>query len=271
MKRAQAGDLAMLITGEKKFIFIIDPSKDMQTHRGVIHHRDLIGLPWGSSLMSHIGKPFLFLEPTLRDLLLYIRRKSQIIFPKDIGYILLRLSSGHGKRVIEAGTGSGALTLALAWAVGPSGKVYSYDRRQDMQTLASQNLMRVGLENRVQFWLRDLADGFHETDVEALFLDLPHPELYLPQVRKALSNGGNFGAILPTSNQVSELLRGLKTHHFDHVEVCEILIRFYKVIPERLRPVDRMVAHTGYLVFARSTLEKPDLLYSENDDAASEE
>lgn len=251
MKRAQVGDLAMLITGEKKFIFLIDPMRELQTHRGIIRHNDLVGLPWGSSIVSHIGKPFLFLEPSLHDLVLYIRRKSQIIFPKDIGYILLRLSIGHGKRVIEAGTGSGALTMALAWAVGPTGGVFSYDRRQDMQALAIQNLARVGLENRVQFRIRDLEDGFEETDVDALFLDLPQPHLYLPQVCTALCNGGTLGAILPTSNQVSELLRGLKSHHFNHVEVCEILIRFYKVIPERLRPVDRMVAHTGYLVFAR--------------------
>jgi tRNA (adenine57-N1/adenine58-N1)-methyltransferase len=261
----------MLITGEKKFIFMIDATRELQTHRGIIRHKDLVDLPWGSCITSHIGKPFLLLEPSLHDLLIYIPRKSQIIFPKDLGYILLRLSIGHGKRVIEAGTGSGALTMALAWAVGPSGTVFSDDRREDMQTLAYQNLARVGLENRVRFRIRDLADGFEETDADALFLDLPQPHLYLTQVRTALSNGGTLGAILPTSNQVSELLAGFRSHRFEHVEVCEILIRFYKAIPERLRPVDCMVAHTGYLVFARQLREENESIASSMNSGLSEE
>ena len=245
----------MLITGKKHFIFLLDPEKELQTHHGIIRHQDIIGMPWGSSLVSHIGRPFLLLEPTLRDLLLNIRRKSQIIFPKDIGYILLRLSIGQGKTVIEAGSGSGALTIALAWAVGSTGQVISYDRREDMQALAKQNVARVGLENRVEFRLRDISEGFDERDVDALFLDLPQPHLYLRQVNQSLCNGGTFGAILPTMNQVSEILLEMENFGFGAIDVCEILIRFYKIIPQRIRPVDRMVAHTGYLIFARSTPE----------------
>jgi tRNA (adenine57-N1/adenine58-N1)-methyltransferase len=242
----------MLVFDEKvKFIFRLDPTAEYQTHQGVILHRDLIDIPWGSEIQSHMGKPFLLFEPTLRDILLQIERKSQIIFPKDIGYILLRLSIGSGKTVIEAGTGSGALTTALAWAVGPTGKVISYDKREDMSELASKNLIHVGLEDRVKFRVQDIVEGFHETGVDALFFDLPQPQNLLFHVRKALSYGGTFGAILPTTTQVSELLKALEKNHFAMIDVCEILLRFYKTIPERLRPVDRMVAHTGYLVFAR--------------------
>jgi tRNA (adenine57-N1/adenine58-N1)-methyltransferase len=253
-----AGDLAQLIGDNKKqFIIVVEAGVELQTHRGVIRHDDLIGLPWGAQVESHLGHRYYLLEPTLNSVLLHIRRRSQIIFPKDIGYILLRLSAGPGQKILEAGTGSGALTTALAWAVGPEGTVISYDRRQDMQELALANLKRVGLQDRVSLRLRDIEDGFDETDADAIFLDLPNPQAYLAQVRPALKNGGVFGAILPSANQVSTLLEGLEEHGFVLPDVCEILIRFYKPVPARLRPTDRMVAHTGYLVFARSVLADP--------------
>lgn len=255
MSQIRAGDLAMLVPEKgRPFIKRLQPGGELQTHRGSIRHDDLIGIPWGSQIRTHLDVCFLVLEPTLRDLLLRISRRSQIIFPKDIGYILLRLSVGPGKTVIEAGTGSGALTTAFAWAVGPQGKVISYDRREDMTSLARENLARVGLDDRVVFRTRDIEDGFDEEDAEALFLDLPKPHLCLTQVRSALRGGATFGAILPTTNQVSDLLAELQQHTFALVDVCEISLRYYKPIAARLRPVDRMVAHTGYLVFARSVL-----------------
>ncbi|TET82166.1 MAG: tRNA (adenine-N1)-methyltransferase, partial [Anaerolineales bacterium] len=137
------------------------------------------------------------------------------------------------------------------------GKVISYDRREDMQALAHRNLKRVELEDQVEFRLHDIAEGFDETEVDALFLDLPSPQIYLPQARVALCNGGTFGSILPTANQVSDLLYALQHNSFALMEVCEIFLRFYKPVPERLRPTDRMVAHTGYLVFARAIVPEP--------------
>ena len=127
-----------------------------------------------------------------------------------------------------------------------------------MQNLARHNLERVGLVDNVEFKLGDVADGFAERDQDAVFLDLPNPYDYIEQVKMALKLGGVFGTILPTTNQVSKLLLALRAHDFAFVEVCEVLLRFYKPDWERLRPTDRMVAHTGYLVFARSVMEKPD-------------
>jgi tRNA (adenine57-N1/adenine58-N1)-methyltransferase len=245
----------MLVSGDrKKFFVCLEPGGELQTHRGILHHDELIGIPWGSEIRSHLDLRYHIVEPTLRDVLLHIKRRSQIVYPKDIGYILLRLSVGPGKTVIEAGTGSGGLTTALSWAVGPEGRVISYDRREDMIALARKNLQRVGLEKRVDFRLRDIAQGFDESGADALFLDLPTPHLYLPQVHTALTNGGIFGAILPTTNQVSVLIDALNRHFFGMVDLCEIILRFYKPIPERIRPLDRMVAHTGYLIFARTVL-----------------
>ncbi len=256
MDISQPGDLVVLINPSQRcHIFRLQPDGEMQTHRGVVKHNDLINRPFGTLVKTHLGYEFSFYKPTLRDILLHTRRQSQIIFPKDIGYILLRLSAGPGARILEAGTGSGALTTALAWAVGDHGHIFSYDRRADMQELARLNLHQVDLEDRVTFRLQDISEGFIDADLQAVFLDVHDPHHYLKHVRNALQNGGSFGAILPTTGQVSALLEALELHHFSHPDVCEILLRFYKPVPDRLRPTDRMVAHTGYLVFARMLLE----------------
>jgi tRNA (adenine57-N1/adenine58-N1)-methyltransferase len=252
---AQAGDLALLVgKSHKNFIVRLTPGGELQTHRGVVKFDDLIGQPWGTLSFSHKGNPFHLLQPSLADLLLQTKRTTQIMYPKDIGFILVTMGIGPGQHVVEAGTGSGALTTALAFTVGPQGRVFSYETREDMQNLARKNLDRVSLADRVIFKLRDIAEGFDEQDVDALFLDLPNPEDYLAQARAALKNGGFFGCILPTTNQVTLLVAALERHTFAFIEVCETLLRFYKPVAERLRPTDRMVAHTGYLIFARPIL-----------------
>jgi len=117
-------------------------------------------------------------------------------------------------------------------------------------------LQRVGLADRVTFKERDILAGFDETAMDAVFLDVPNPHDYLQQVRLALKPGGFFGSILPTTNQVSLLLVSLKREGFGFIDVCELMLRYYKPVPDRLRPTDRMVAHTGYLVFARSIADE---------------
>ncbi len=250
---AQAGDIAMLISAQnKRFIFRLDVDRKFETHRGFLNHNELIGLPWGSRVSTHMGSPFVLLQPSLADILVEIRRNTQIMYPKDIGFILLTLDIHPGKRVLEAGTGSGSFTTALAHAVGPQGKVISYESRAEFQYLAHKNLDRLGLAERVDFKLRDISAGFDETNIDSIFLDLPNPQDYLPQAKAALKPGGYLGSILPTTNQVSTFLVALRRENFAFIEVCEILLRYYKTVPDRLRPTDRMVAHTGYLIFSRS-------------------
>jgi tRNA (adenine57-N1/adenine58-N1)-methyltransferase len=249
---AQAGDLIQLVgLRHKSFIFPLQPGGDFHTHRGILQHDDLIGLPWGSQVFSHLGAPFFLLQPALGDLLLDLKRNTQILYPKDIGFILITMGIGPGQTVIEAGTGSGSMTIALAYAVGPDGRVVSYEQREEMQNLARKNIARTGLASRVDFKLRDIQEGFDETDADAFFLDVPNPYDYISQVRAALKPGGFFCGIVPTVNQAEILLRALRRNRFAFLEMCEVLLRYYKPEPDRLRPTDRMVAHTGFLIFGR--------------------
>jgi tRNA (adenine57-N1/adenine58-N1)-methyltransferase len=249
---AAAGDLALLVgLRHKHFIFPLILGGTFHTHRGILNHDDLIGKPWGSQVFSHQGSPFFMLQPSLADLLVDLKRSTQIMYPKDIGFILTSMSIGPGQTVLEAGTGSGSMTVALAYVVGSEGRVVSYEKRPEFQNLARKNLERLGLESRVKFKLGDIAEGIAETNVDACFLDLPNPWDYTRQVRMALKPGGFFCNLVPTFNQVERLLYVMRRENFAFVEVCELLLRYYKPEPTRLRPTDRMVAHTGYLTFGR--------------------
>lgn len=249
---AHDGDLAQLVgLRHKHFILSLQAGAKFETHRGILQHDDLIGKPWGTQVFSHIGSPFFLLQPSLADLINELPRTTQILYPKDIGFILITMGIGPGQTVMEAGTGSGSMTTALAFAVGPQGRVISYEVKQDVQNLARKNLTRFGLESRVDFKLRDIVQGFDETEVDAFFLDVPNPYDYAGQVRAALKPGGYMCCLIPTFNQVEKTLMALRQNRFAFVEVCELLLRYYKPEPARIRPTDRMVAHTGFLVFAR--------------------
>lgn len=249
---ARDGDLAQLVgLTHKHFIFTLKEGGEFQSHRGVLKHDDLIGIPWGSQIFSHTGAPFFLLQPSLADILNELPRTTQILYPKDIGYILIQMGVSTGQTVMEAGTGSGSMTIALASAVGAEGRVISYEQKPDVQNLARKNVERIGLASRVDFKLRDIQEGFDETDANAFFLDVQNPFDYIPQVRNTLKPGGFFGTLLPTFNQVEKVLNALRANKFAFIEVCEILLRYYKPNPSRLRPADRMVAHTGFLVFGR--------------------
>lgn len=252
MSQAREGDLVLFISKDRRR-YLVRLSEDgaLHTKNGVIPHAEVIGHPLGRTVQTHLGVPFLVLEPATDDLIVELKRTTQIMFPKDIGYALMKLGVHPGNRVVEAGTGSGGLTLALARAVGADGRIYSYDSNPQALALALKNLQVMGLADCVDLKERDIAEGFDETDVDALFLDVRHPWEYLGQARSALKQGGFFGAIVPTTNQVAALLDGLARFAFANVQVEELWVRGWKTLPGRLRPMDRMIAHTGYLIFAR--------------------
>lgn len=249
---AADGDTVLLVGEDQKRTLIkLQRGQQWHTNRGFIPHDDLIGQPLGRMVITQLGHAFLVLEPSTHDLIRYLKRTTQIIFPKDAAYIALRLNLFPGRRIVEAGTGSGGLTIALARTVMPTGRVYSYEERAAMSELAGKNLTRFGLREYVDLKVRDGAEGFDEQYVDAVFLDMREPWRCLAAARAALKGGGFFGCLLPTTNQVSELLRALPEHGFADLEVQELLLRTWKPIADRLRPGDRMVAHTGFLVFAR--------------------
>ncbi len=254
------GDLVLLIGRDRKpFVFSLQTSQVLQTHRGMIQHKELIGQPWGAVVQTHLGYDLSLLRPSTDDLVRHaLKRATQIVYPKDAGYLLLKLNVKPGSRVIEAGTGSGGMAMMLAQAVMPEGRIYSYESRSDMHTLAQKNLSRLGLDRYVEFKLRNIQEGFDEENVDALFMDVPNPWDYLAQAAAALVGSGFFGCILPTTNQVSDLLHAFRSHPFSMIEVEELILRPFKAVPARLRPQDRIIAHTGFLVFARKLLPASD-------------
>ncbi len=250
----QAGDLVLLCTPEGKTYLVEAGERSFQTHKDHFDLSLLLGQPWGASLKGKRGEVCFALRPTLCDHLMKIKRATQIIYPKDIGYILLKLDVGPGKVILECGTGSGSLLLALAQAVGETGRVITYEKEARFQKVALENVRRLGLEDRIVF-KGEAKDGFdEEEEVDALFLDLKTPWDLLEPAWRALKGGAPLGILLPTTNQVSETLKHLEKLPFVKAEVLELMIRFYKTNPERLRPEDRMVGHTGYLLFTRKII-----------------
>lgn len=254
---AQPNEFVLLIApDDKRYLVRLTPSQKQHTHHGFIEHNAMIGLPFGSIVKTQLGYSYQLFQPSTFDLVTRIKRSSQIIYPKEIGYILLKMNIIPGSRVVEAGTGSGGLTLALSRFVRPNGRIYTYEEREDMIEMARKNLEKVGALDVVEMKHRDIRDGFDERGIDALFLDVREPWMFLTQAHAALKSGGFFGSLVPTTNQLNEILQEMeRLGNWADIEVVEILMRHYKPNADRLRPEDRMIAHTGYLLFARTIRE----------------
>ncbi|HDI32035.1 MAG TPA: tRNA (adenine-N1)-methyltransferase, partial [Thermofilum sp.] len=176
------------------------------------------------------------------------KRKTQVVYPKDIGTIVLLADICPGSLVVEAGTGSGFLTAILANFVKPSGKVFTYEVRREFQEVAIKNLTMVGLERYVEFKLKDIRKGIDEKEVDAVILDMPDPWNVADIAFSSLRSGGKIVCFLPTINQVERVVETLKERGFIMIEVREILERTYKVKRGETRPEVFMIGHTGYIV-----------------------
>ena len=246
----EAGDQVLLVLEDgKTFLIRLAPGRRHSTHRGAIDHNDLIGRPWGSRLRTLSGREVLALRPTWLDRMMKVHRRTNIMYPKDVAQLLAGLDIGPGSRVVEIGCGSGAMSQALARAISPGGRLYSYDRRPEFLDLAASNCIASGVADVIEFRSREPEDPL-EPRVDAVFCDIPEPWVELPVIFDALRGSGRFAAGVPTYNQVERLAAALHGQGFGMVETVEILIREILARPGRTRPAHRMIGHTQLLTSA---------------------
>jgi len=227
------------------------------TIRGDVQAESLYGLAEGSRVRLGSGETFIVLRPTYADLIPHLPRAAQVIYPKDTGPLLIWGDVYPGATVIEGGVGAGAFTIALLRAVGPQGRVISYELREDFAARARRNVATFfGDAPNWELKLRDLYEGFDETDADRLFLDLPEPGRALEVVARALRPGGVFVAYVPTAIQLKDTVEALQRHAgFGEIESFETLLRNWHVKGMSVRPVHRMVAHSAFIIVARRLAE----------------
>jgi tRNA (adenine57-N1/adenine58-N1)-methyltransferase catalytic subunit len=219
--------------------------------RGVVDLSDAVGKAPGI-LLDWAGTPHRVLRPSFGDRLRALRRKAQVVTPKDATALLLLTGIGPGDRVAEAGSGSGWLTVWLAHAVGPQGRVYSFDRRPDFLEVARANVKRAGFAERVEFQQRDVvSEGWGVNRLTAILLDLPEPWSALAPCRDALRLGGRVAGYTPTYNQLERFRHALRDDGFQEAESLELLQRTIEVGEGGTRPAFEMLGHTGFLTAAR--------------------
>ncbi len=201
------------------------------------------------------GKVFIVLEPSVLDLVETIEREAQIITPKDSSSIIFNCDIKSGDSVLEIGTGSAALTIALAHFVAPNGSVISYERRQDFAELARRNVERAGLIDAVRIRVKDATEGIDEKGFDCAVVDIPNPWDVLGHICDSLKPGGHLAIYVPTVNQMERIVRELRKMSFIGVKSVELLQREMEVGDRGSRPSFEMLGHTGYLTFARKILD----------------
>ena len=252
---AEGDSLVLYDRRRRRYMITLRRGGTSDLRGGRIAHDELLGRPEGGTVRSTRGERFLVLRPTLGEFVLEMPRGAQVIYPKDLGAILMAADLFPGARVLEAGTGSGALTMALVRAVGLEGRVASYEVREDFARVAERNIARyLGPSRHLILRRRDLVDGVLPEDAPAdrIILDLPEPWRMVPHAEEALVPGGIFLAYLPTVPQVMQIVETLRAAGtFALIETVEILLRPWNIDGRSVRPGHRMVAHTGFLVTAR--------------------
>jgi tRNA (adenine57-N1/adenine58-N1)-methyltransferase catalytic subunit len=251
----QAGESLLLIDERrgKRHLVTLRPGQHFHTDRGYIGHDALIGAPDGSTVKTSLGVRYLALRPTLGEYVLEMPRGAQVIYPKDLATICFFADIEPGQTVCEAGLGSGALTMALLRAVGSSGRVVSYEAREEFARRARRNIeTRLGPDLPLTVRLQDVYAGLEERDLDRVLLDLPEPWRLVESASVALRAGGLFCAYVPTIIQSQQVHEALAAHPaFALVETFETLLRPWHIAGLSVRPAHRMVAHTGFLTLAR--------------------
>lgn len=252
MESIDEGSYVLLFhTARKKWLTKVAKGKKMHTHLGIIDLDTVIGLKYGDLIKTAKDKNIYLLKPTVYDFVMKSERKTQIVYPKDLGYIAARTGLGSGCIVLEVGTGSAALTTFMANIVKPNGHVYTFDVRPEFMEIAKRNIEKAGLEKFVTMSQHDIKDGIDVKDVDIAVVDLGDPWTVVPDVHKYLKGSGSFASICPTMNQVEKLVTSLKENNFADIECTEIIMRHIEGREGMTRPSFRMIGHTAYLVLAR--------------------
>jgi len=249
------GDHILLYLNRKRtYLVKVEKGKSFHTHKGFIKLDNLIGKEYGTLIKSNTGTEFIAFNPLLPDYIFKSQRKTQITYPKDVALIVMFSGIGPGSRVIEAGTGTGALTSALAHYVKPNGHVYSYEIRPEFIETAQKNLQRANLLDYVELKNKDITIGIDERDIDAVILDMATPWLVIPHAYKALKGSGTLVSFSPTIDQVVKTVEALEENGFVGIETIECIMRRMQVERGKTRPETLMTGHTGYVTFARKAL-----------------
>lgn len=248
----RAGEQVLLIDRKKRrYLVTLTEGGEFHTHSGFIPHHEIIARPEGVALRSTRGATFTAFRPTLSDFVLKMPRGAQVIYPKDLGPILMLADIFAGARVLESGVGSGALSMTLLRA---GAEVTGYEIRADFAARAAKNVAAfggTGLTDHYRVEERDCYAGIDETSLDRIVLDLPEPWLVVPHAEAALRPGGILVAYTPTIIQAVRLRERLVDSGFELSETLEVLQRGWNIDGTSVRPDHRMVAHTGFLTHAR--------------------
>ncbi len=242
------GDLVLLYQDSRRHWITRVGEGRFHTHRGYLDLNDLVGIESGFSVKTSLGQSLAVFKPRLPDLVESFDRPTQILYPKDIGYAIYMLGLKNGDNVVEVGTGSGALTAAIAQSVAPDGKVYTYENRKEFLRAAQKNVGKGTMSRLVTFRNVDPAEGFLERNADAAVIDLGDPWRLVVPAWEALAGGGVLAAFTPTVN--------LRKNMFLVLEAVELLVREFKTESGKVRPESRMIGHTAYVTIARKVASK---------------
>ena len=250
--RLNEGDLVQFLDNKgRRYQAVLTLGKEFHSHSGYIAHDEIIGRAEGTTFHTTRGQALIVLRPTLSDFILKMPRGAQVIYPKDIGPILMLADIGPGVRVLESGVGSGALSMGMLRA---GADIVGYELREDFANRAQKNVeqfLGTGALDRYQVELRDCYEGIDEVEVDRVVLDLPEPWQVVKHAERSMRTGGIFLAYTPSVTQVSQLRDTLAASKFFACETLEVLQRGWYVEGQAVRPDHRMVAHTGFLTHAR--------------------
>jgi len=255
----EPGEKVLLIDQrERTYLFSLEAGATYHTHAGTLAHDDLIGQQEGTRVVTARGMVLVAFRPRFADYVLKMPRGAQVVYPKDLGPIVVYADVFPGAHVLEAGTGSGAVTIALCRAVGELGRVVSYELRPEHRERAQENVESFfgKVPDRLELRDGDVADaGSRDERFDRVVLDLAEPWTPLEEIRPALEPGAVLCAYLPTTMQVQQLVLALPDAGFLHIETFEVLKRGWHVTARSVRPDHRMVGHTGFLTVARVGLK----------------